>query len=321
MMAAKGHAGWLIVFSLLVWIASQPASTLAAPQVPPCDEPGWFPRGVELKDHTVFWYDGYYYIAANYVYSEKKFAYGRSTDLCEWEVLEPILAERVPGTWDEMAVWAPYVYEENGVYYLYYTGVTGEFTQSIMLATSTNPTDPNAWEVQGMVFQPNHAGSTWEELQWADCRDPMVVKAGGVYYLYYSAYDVEGGIIGVATANSPNGEWMDLGSTIEPIPGTIPESAALFNQDSFFYLFYNIPGQAETYRIGPTSTGPWMDAELIGPGWAHEVWTGIDDIRYTSFLRVYSISISPLIWIPDSYPPRPFIGNEYYRTLIPIAMR
>jgi beta-xylosidase len=172
-----------------------------------------------------------------------------------------------------------------------------------------------------MIFQPNHEGSTWEELQWADCRDPMVAKDGDIYYLYYSAYDEQGGIIGVATSNSLNGEWVDLGSTIPPIAGTIPESATLFNQDSFFYLFYHISGQAETYRIGATPTGPWMDAEVIGPGWAHEVWMGIDGLRYTSYLTVYSISISPLTWIPDSYPPRPFIGDEYYRTLIPIAIR
>jgi hypothetical protein len=199
--------------------------------------------------------------------------------------------------------------------------VTQEFTQSILLATSTDPANPGSWVKQDMVFQPDHPGSTWQELQWADNRDPMVIKKGNTYSLYYSATDESGGIIGVATANSPYGDWLDWGSTITPLAGTIPESPTLLFENSFYYLFYHVPNLPESYRIGASATGPWMEPEVIGPGWAHEVWTGVDNILYISYLTEYSISISPLIWIPDSNPPRPFIGGAYYRTLIPITMR
>jgi hypothetical protein len=94
----------------LYWFNSQPVPVRAAFRDLPCDKPGWFPEDFGLKDHTIFWYKDYYYIAANYLPGEKKFAYGRSPDLCNWEVLEPILDERIPGSWDEMAVWSPYVF-------------------------------------------------------------------------------------------------------------------------------------------------------------------------------------------------------------------
>ena len=85
----------------------------------PCQTPGWFPTDFRLKDHSVFWYEGSYYIASIYLPGEMQFAYARSADLCNWETLTPILAERLPGSWDENVIWAPYVYEEAGVYYLY----------------------------------------------------------------------------------------------------------------------------------------------------------------------------------------------------------
>ena len=52
---------------------------------PPCEHPGWFPEDFGLKDHTVFWYAGYYYLMSNYINPETKFAYARSTDFCTWE--------------------------------------------------------------------------------------------------------------------------------------------------------------------------------------------------------------------------------------------
>ena len=312
---------WLILIAVLCGFSYQPKSAQAALQEPPCEKPGWFPEDFGLKDHTVFWYNGYYYIAANYLPGEKKFAYGRSTDMCEWEMLEPILAQRTPGTWDEKAVWSPYVFLEAGVYYLYFTGVTQEFTQSILLETSTDPADPAAWEMREMVFQPDHAGSTWQETGWADCRDPMLIKIEGTYYLYYSAYDEQGGIIGVATSDRLTGGWMDWGSVIPYVLDTVPESSSIFTHDSFFYLFYHLPSQPESYRIGASPSGPWLEPAVIGPGWAHEFWVGMDSSTYTSYLTDYSISISPLTWKPNTDPPQPFIGAIYYRTMIPLISR
>lgn len=307
------------IFIIIGIFSSQAQAASAAAITLPCETPGWFPEDFGVKDHTVFRYDEYYYIAANHVPGEKYFAYARSTDLCEWEELEPILGERIADTWNELAVWSPYVFIENDIYYLFFTGVTNDFTQSILLATTTNPADPQSWEIEDMVFQPNHPGSKWKETGWADCRDPMMLKNNGVYYLYYVGADEEGGIVGVATAASPQGEWTDWGSIIPPVPDTMPESPTLYFHDHFYYLFYHLSGQGETYRIGASVTGPWNEPMTLYPGWAHEVWDGHDEVTYTSFLTDYSITISPLSWNPYTYPPQPFIGSQVYRILLPIV--
>lgn len=333
-----------------------PKAAFAAPagNSAPCDQPGWFPDGFGLKDHTVFWFDGLYYIAAIYLESDtlggKWFAYAASPDLCHWNDLGGILKERPPGSWDQALIWAPYVHEEDGVYYMFYTGVTSAFAQSIMLATSTNPADPNSWERQGVVFQPTHAGSVWGGFDtWSDCRDPTVVKVGNLYFLYYTGLDNDGGIVGLATASSPLGPWADQGAIVTS-QGSMPESPTLTFHNGLYYLLYNdvsgaglgeafrygprpagwdriydgrlvSAGLGEVYRYGPTPAGPWSAVHPFGPGWAHEIWLGQDQASYTSFLTDYTVTIRPLNWDYFYDPPHPFIGEAVHRVFLPLLLR
>jgi hypothetical protein len=286
-----------------------------------CGPKGWFPTEFGLKDHHVFSYDGHYYVISNYLPNERFFAYARSPDLCNWENLTPVLNQR-QSVWDSSAVWAPFVFEENGTFYLFYTGVKGTvpyMTQSIMLATSTDPADPGAWIQQDMIFQPDHENMVWEDNQWADCRDPMVMKIDDTYYLYYTGLDEDGGIIGLATANSPEGPWQDEGSilTINELP--IPESATVTPYNGFFYLFYNhLGGQ---YRVGSSPRGPWSQNYLFMPGWAHEIWYGTDTLMYSSYLTDYQVTISYLNWDNTFSPQRPFMGTDLYQFKMPIVVR
>lgn len=292
-----------------------------------CDEYGWFPESFGLKDHSIFVYNGYYYIVSIYRPGEKQFAYARSQDLCNWEDLSPILTDR-SGKWDNLAIWAPSVIENNGVYYMYYTGVKGPYpylTQSIMLATSTDPADPDSWEVEGMVFQPDHLNMDWEDNTWADCRDPMVFKQGSVYYLFYTGRDVDGGIVGMATATSLNGEWRDFGSILKVESGML-ESPFIWQSDGVFYLIFNHTGigalSGEKYHFGPTPGGPWSEELPLSPGWAHEVWSSIDgSTTYVSFLTNYDITIKPLIWDTRYNPAKPFIGEYIFEIFLPNTSR
>jgi len=61
--------------------------------------------------------------------------------------------------------WAPHIITENEIHHMFYTEVIiswGKnsnilFTQSILHATSNDPSNPSSWEVDGdFVFQPNH---------------------------------------------------------------------------------------------------------------------------------------------------------------------
>ena len=277
---------------------------------------GWFPTEFGLKDHTVFWYDGYYYLASIYLDSQDRFAYARSVDLCNWDDLFPILTEHTLGEWDEMNIWSPYVYEESGFFYMYYTGVTYTMTQSIMLAISENPADPHSWQPQGMIFQPNHSGMIWVKDQWADCRDPMIIKYENQYYLYYTGSDTGGGIIGVATALSPTGPWTDLGSIIPPLPGALAESSTIAQVEGTYYLFYNQTGVGELFRMGTSPTGPWQDPLPFHPGWAHEIWVTPQGDWFTSYLTTPTVTISPLTWDDFYQPAHPWIGTDVFHILL-----
>jgi hypothetical protein len=293
----------------------------------PCERPGWFPDGFGLKDHTLFWYGGLYYIASIYLGQdgiEDRFAYAASPDLCQWNDLGGILMQRPFGDWDEYRIWAPYVFEEGGVYYMFYTGVTHAFAQSIMLATSLNPASPSSWERQGVAFQPTHSKSVWGGFDtWSDCRDPTVVKIENSYYMYYTGRDTDGGIVGLATASSLLGPWTDWGAVVTTSV-SMPESPTMAVHDKLYYLFYNDAGEAgsgEVYHFGPTPAGPWSEAYAFRPGWAHEVWMGQDGMFYTSYLTDYTITIRRLTWDEFYEPPRPFIGEAVFHVLVPLVLR
>jgi beta-xylosidase len=287
-----------------------------------CDQLGWFPDTFGVKDHSIFYYSGFYYGIANYLPGEKVFAYARSKNLCEWEELAPVLANRKNDKWDQRGIWSPFVLEDGGRYYLYFTGVSEEFTQSIILASTEDPSAPESWEVNGLIFQPNHPGMLWEEGVWADCRDPMVIRIGEVYHLYYTGADESGGIVGMATSNSPTGPWTDWGGIIKPLPGGgLPESPLLTVFDGRYYLFYNDTGQGEVMSIGGSQAGPWSVARRFSPGWAHEIWRDQSGSWMTSYLTDYSITISPLTWDDFFSPPQPFIGTEIYHQVLPAIQR
>jgi hypothetical protein len=288
---------------------------------PPCENPGWFPEDFGLKDHSVFYYDGYYYIVSINAYKESYFVYGRSEDLCVWEELPHLLEERPTHTWDSGAIWAPFVYEEGGVYYMFYTGVANDLTQSIMLATSIDPADPNSWLRQGLSFQPNHVGMDWELDRWSDCRDPVLIQVDDIYYLYYTGKDIDGYIIGMATASSLQGPWTDWGALFAPDPNGALESPSVVRAGNGFYLFYNHTTHREVYRYAGSPGGPWSKTYPFGTGWANEVWQDFHNAWYTSYLTDYTVSIAPLFWDEYYLPPRPFIGGERYHIAIPLVIR
>ena len=307
----------------------------------PCERPGWFPEEFGLKDHTVFQHDGLYYLASIYLSeagNEQQFAYASSPDFCQWTDLGGILRTRRPGGWDEYRIWAPFVYEEEGTYYMYYTGVTGvtgasepePLAQSIMLATTTDPSDPDSWTEKGVVFQPNHEEMIWGGFHtWSDCRDATVIPVGNLYYLYYTGLDYDPelrksvGIVGLASSTSPSGPWLDQGAIVR-LPGAMPESPTVAVHQGVYYLFYNHAGAnvlGGMVRHGPTPAGPWTQASHFRPGWAHEVWADQDGRPHTSYLTDYSVTIQRLTWDSFYDPPQPFIGETVYRIFAPLVAR
>jgi hypothetical protein len=321
---SAGHFLWLALAScLLVGLSMlRPPTAAESHTFPECHFPGWSPSGYNLKDHTIFTYQNRYYLISNLSgrpYWEKRFIYAVSDDLCTWEELGYLLTERRPGDWDEMAIWAPHVIEHEGTFYMFYTGVTYAFAQSIFLATSSDPADPETWTEQGVIFQPDHPGSLWAGFNaWSDCRDPFVWFDDGQFQLLYTGRDVAGGIIGLASAPEPVGPWQDQGALIT-LPDMIPESPVLLQHEHGFYLVSNeTGGSGPAYRyleqLGEPASAPFP----LFPGWAHEFWQGLDGRLYSSYLTYYEITITPVSWDQTAVPPRLFLSPTIRHAYLPL---
>jgi hypothetical protein len=99
------------------------------------------------------------------------------------------------------------------------------------------------------------------------------------------------------------------------------ESPTVVAYSGLYYLLYHHTGSSsagEMYHYGPAPGGPWAEPIPLRPGWAHEVWTGLEGEWYTSFLTDYTVTIQPLLW-DDAYTPAwPFIGTEVHRLFVPL---
>lgn len=113
-----------------------------------------------------------------------------------------------PGTWDADGVWAPHIVENNGTYYMFYTGVEGRgplSKQRIGVATSSDLLQWRRLAVnrcsgavgEGCVYECNEPWTTWSDtggLFDHQCRDPFVI------------WDADRQLWALfATAKSPNG--------------------------------------------------------------------------------------------------------------------
>lgn len=120
--------------------------------------------------------------------NEAALGYATSDDLTTWTeyVSNPFFGPtHNPGDPDQHGTSGPFVWLENGTYYLFYIGLTlvglEQGNKTICLATST---DFVTWTRHGSVIVPS--GSGWRsDAVW----HPSVVKRNGTYYLFFNATD------------------------------------------------------------------------------------------------------------------------------------
>lgn len=174
-----------------------------------------------------------------------------STDLINWtkSPSNPVFGPSgINGTPDENGTSGPFVYYEDGTYYLFYIGLSGAGyeggTVSMCLATSTSLT--GTWTRHGAIISPS--GTGWRRYKiW----HPNVVKEGSTYYLFFNAQGDYDGVnnkerIGYATASSLMGPWTvdDVNSPVISIGpnGSWDERMAgdpcLFKHGNFWYMAY-----------------------------------------------------------------------------------
>ena len=319
------HLGRLAVAALLLGLFA-PGAARAAYMLA---EPGHRP-----KDFAFVKKDGVYhlfYIRHNDALplwaTENDFGHSVSTDLHNWVRLPPVLGLDPQG-WDNLHVWAPHIVESNGLWWMFYTGVTDRpgyhDTQRIGVAVST---DLMTWNriYQEPVWSTVDAPWAW----WAPTRPRMAARdafvmrhpnAAGQWLMYYTATpadDTLSNVVGVARSTGDLGHWVDekaLWITHHSLTFNIStESPHLFEHDGTWFLFITSnAGQPLTFYSGPNPLGEPAEWRYRGRlrnmlGYDTSMWFASEHLKdgnHDLFAYAYSdrIEITRIVWTgPDTF--------------------
>ncbi len=209
----------------------------------------FFEPGGNVIDHAIIEKDGLFhlvYIRAAAVsswpeYPSFNFGHAVSENLVDWDVKDPVL-QTVESGFDTYQVWAPHIIKHQGKYWNFYTGVNDSVSQAICLATSDDLYNWDRYEANPIIT--SQPWGAWDESVWSDCRDPMVLKDGNMFYCYFTAarFDKEAEkheyCMGIASSSDLI-NWKDEGyRTLEHTLSTPPESPFVVKRNGEYYLFY-----------------------------------------------------------------------------------
>ncbi len=224
-----------------------PDEIARAAGVTDCVRLGYAPLGYGLADFTVIRAGGRFHLfhiprvpgnhcihAAN----EHWFGHAVSEDLDTWKTGHPALSVESANYFESAHIWAPFVLEHKGIFYMYYTGLSQEPTQVLCLAASTD-SNLNVWKRhEGNPIIPlNGFAWHWRNKQGhlRQGRDPHVVPVGDHFLMAYTTMHANGcpavgGLISKDLTNWDDigpilyrplqpGGWMPESVNIQPLPG------------------------------------------------------------------------------------------------------
>ena len=237
------------------------------------------PPGYRAKDFALLRHEGLYHlfytrrnVNVPLDSTENDLGHAVSVDLISWTQLDPVLPVR-SGKWDNHHVWAPHIVESDGIFYMFYTGVTHapgayHFHQRIGVATSTDLIEWTRYDEP--VF-------SCERAPWAYCspvnantalRDAFVMpdeQAPGEWWMFYStslAEDSLSMIVGIAgTPDIAAGSWNNVGPleiTGQAVSSSaLCESVHMFQHDGLWFLMWTTnKSQPLVYATAPHPVAP-----------------------------------------------------------------
>jgi arabinan endo-1,5-alpha-L-arabinosidase len=243
-----------------------------------------------------------------------------------WDEIPQWIKDAVPGVKN---IWAPEVYEANGMYYLYYSASTWGHNRSVIgLATNEtlDPSDPAyEWVDRGEVI-----GSVPDDNY--NAIDPGIIEDGsGTPWMAFGSYWSG---IRMVKLDWPSGKLADPDA--EPLhiadrkaaPNAI-EAAYIVKNDGFYYLFTSwgqcCQGADSDYKImvgrSKKVTGPYVDrdgrkllegggttvltasGDRVGPGGQ----SAADDILAYHYYDksangATKLALQPIVWDDDGWP-------------------
>lgn len=201
--------------------------------------------------------------------------YYESKDRVNWKLTgrvfagEPSWAKSVSPSFNDH-IWAPDVYQKNGLFYVYYSiSAFGKNTSAIGV-TINKTLDPNSpdyqWQDQGIVIQSIPNRDDWNAI------DPAIIEdeKGDIWMSFGSFWSGLKMVKLDSTLTRPAEpqQWYNLASRPDHPVGAI-EAPYIFNKNGYYYLFASFDlccrGMDSTYRImvgrSKSVTGPYLDKD------------------------------------------------------------
>lgn len=217
-----------------------------------------------MADPFVYQADGFYYLIATGDAEDGRFLpIYRSKDFVNWEFVRGAVEKGKEGAWNRKNFWAPEVVENDGRFYLHYTGCAdgypGNEGNRVGLAVSESPEGP--FEDVGVVVPTSSLdGSAWQDTD-------------GKWYLYYATDfgDPDGKKQGQIYVD----RLLDF-QTVEGKPKLIvdwngwQEGPFMVKEGGIYYLTYSINGwKSDRYQVrfatSSSPTGPFVEPEEGNP--------------------------------------------------------
>lgn len=284
------------------------------------------------KDFTLIRHDGVFhlfYIRRDLTLppeqTENDFGHAISYDLHTWAQLPPVLPV-AEGQWDNRHVWAPHVIEAEGLFYLFYTGVTdsaGVFAQHQRIGVATS-SDLMQWNrAEGPVLDCTQIPSAaCDPLNPAfGLRDANVIADPddpGQYWMYVAmnaASNPASMVVGTAgTDRLPTGwvEHQPLWVTNTAITGSdLAESPHALKHAGRWFLMWTSNGiQPIVWASAPSAVAPDANWLYKGPiagmvGIDTSPWFASEHMRvgmvdYFAAASQLAIEILRMDWETDS---------------------
>ncbi len=273
-----------------------------------------------VLDHCIVEQDGLYHLF--YLRGNPAITVGHATttDFVRWTKEPPVLS---PGTWDNMAMWAPQLFRhpDTNWWYMFYTGVNTAFSQQSGVAFSK---DLNSWfKYPDPLYHPDPAWAEWTGTTFSHGRDPHVIEYRGRYYMFVTAKTTTNrGAVACAVSDDLI-HWQDIGPIFVNTTWHVMESVFIFQHENRFQMLFTEENNGGTSQMSSDSLLSGWDIStrrFIDNGHAPQVTqTHLGEMfsRHAVYNDnhgnyQYVIRFTPMVWlgqIPAVPKPLPLQGE------------
>ena len=267
-----------------------------------------------ILDHCVVSLDGVYHLFYLRGNPAVNIGHATTTDFVHWDLKPPVLGL---GTWDNKAVWAPFIIPLAGdEWAMYYTGVNLQNSQQTGLAWFGTLYDWFKWPTP--VYHPDPVWAEWVENGFAHGRDPHVIEYNGSYYLFVTAKtNTNRGAVACAVSNNLI-DWTDIGPIYVHDSWHVLESVFLLQRPNgkwhMFFTEETVNGTSHMYSDSLLNGWNIVTRRVIDGGHAPQITdTHLGQMfsRHAIYnnahgLQRYLQRFTPMIWLNDlAVVPKP----------------